>query len=69
MEVFYLEKLWLREDLEVCGEDKGDSSAGQCQEGLGLPRRGAVGAMLRPVLECCIQFYFYGKHVLKSLKA
>lgn len=47
MKVFYLVKLWLREGLEVCGEgpvDKGDSSAGQCQEGLGLPRRGAVGA-------------------------
>lgn len=47
MENFYLVKLWLREDLEVCEEGpvgKGDSSAGQCQEGLVLPRRGGVGA-------------------------
>lgn len=43
MENFYLVKLWLREDLEVCEEapvDKEDSSTGQYQERLVLPRRG-----------------------------
>lgn len=42
MAIFYLLEVWLREDLvyEVVPVDKEDSNAGQCQEGLVLPRRG-----------------------------